>query len=100
MSDNVHHLLRNAFADTVLTLGVGQMTDDLPELHAMLVLATNGNPPMLIANEILVGNSGFCGFTHTERKRIYRYANCPLKVYWENSITGNCSYIDKNETGD
>jgi hypothetical protein len=34
------------------------MTDYLPGLHGILAMATNSNPELVIADEILVGNAG------------------------------------------
>ncbi|MGH3848433.1 MAG: hypothetical protein ACRDRT_01810 [Pseudonocardiaceae bacterium] len=39
------------------------MTDDLPGPHGILATATNGNPELVVTDEILVGNTGF---RHTE----------------------------------
>ena len=84
MSDDVHHLLCNTFANTVLAFRVSQMTDYLIRLDTILALATYGNSPLLVANEILVGNGGFWGFTHTERG--YMFHTTPMAVLVEHCL--------------
>lgn len=93
-------MLCNTFADTVLTFGVGQITDYLIGLDTILALATYSNSPLLVANKILVGNGRFWGFTYTERGYIFLNTDCPLNVYWGNPIPGRCSGVDEIKTGD
>jgi hypothetical protein len=68
-------------------------------LHGMLALATNGNSPLIVADEILVGNGGFCGFTHLGRGYILHNTEYMLNGYWENPIAGNGLDVAEIETG-
>lgn len=65
----------------------------------MLALATNSNSPLLVAYKILVGNSGFCGFTHSERGYILNNTVYPLTVCLENPIARKRLFVNEIETG-
>lgn len=65
----------------------------------MFILATNGNSLLLIANEILVGNSGFRGFAHAKRGYISYVAECILNGRGGNPIARNGLDVNKIKIG-